>query len=132
MYVLDTNTLIYFFRGAGNVAETLFSKSPREVAIPAVVVFELERGIIKSSSPRKRRRQFNALLEEVRVLAFDVPAAKAAAELSASLERAGQPIGPLDTLIAGTALSRQATLVTNNEREFARVRGLRLENWFDD
>lgn len=131
MYVLDTNTLIYFFRGQGNVAEHLLATPPAQVAISAVTVYELEVGIAKSSYPAKRRRQFDELLDAVRVLPFDRDAAAEAARVRAALEKAGQPIGPLDTLIAGTSLAHRATLVTHNTREFARVSKLTLVDWFD-
>ncbi|MDE2088403.1 MAG: type II toxin-antitoxin system VapC family toxin [Gammaproteobacteria bacterium] len=130
MYVLDTNTLIYFFRGQGKVAERLLATPPAEVAIPAVSVYELEVGIARSTQPAKRRRQFDELLEAVTVLPFDRTAAVAAASVRSALEKAGRPIGPLDTLIAGTALAHRATLVTHNTREFKRVSKLALTDWY--
>ena len=131
MYVLDTNTLIYFFRGQGKVAERLLATPPAEVAIPAVSVYELEVGIAKSAQPAKRRRQFDELLDTVTVLPFDRAAVVAAAGVRSALEKAGRPIGPLDTLIAGTALAHRATLVTRNTREFKRVSKLALIDWYD-
>ena len=130
MYVLDTNTLIYFFRGQGTVAERLLATSPTEVAIPAISAYELEVGIAKSIQPAKRRRQFDELLRMVTVLPFDRATAAAAARVRAMLEKAGQPIAPLDTLIAGTALAHRATLVTHNTREFRRVSKLALIDWY--
>lgn len=130
MIVLDTNALIYFFRGQGRVGERLLAASPAEVAVAAVSVYELEVGIAKSSHPAKRRGQLNELLDTIVVLGFDRAAAQAAAKLRAELERRGRPIGPLDTLIAGTALAHRATLVTRNTREFSRVSGLTVVDWF--
>lgn len=130
MYVLDTNTLIYFFRGQGKVAERLLATPPAEVAIPAISVYELEVGIAKSTQPAKRRRQFDELLETITVLPFDRAAAAAAAGVRSALEKAGRPIGPLDTLIAGTALAHRAILVTHNTREFKRVSKLELIDWY--
>ena len=131
MYVLDTNTLIYFFRGQGKVAERLLVTPPAEVVIPVVSVYELEVGIAKSAQPAKRRRQFDELLDAVTVLPLDRAAAAVAAGVRAALEKAGRPIGPLDTLIAGTALAHRATLVTHNTREFKRVSKLALIDWYD-
>ena len=65
----------------------------------------------------------------VQVLNFDVGDAEEAGDIRAALERAGTPIGPYDVLIAAQARRRGATLVTSNEREFARVRGLKTEDW---
>jgi tRNA(fMet)-specific endonuclease VapC len=130
MYALDTNTLVYFFRGEGHVAERLLATSPADVAVPAVVVYELETGIAKSADPARRRGQLDRLLRAVALLPFGLEEARAAARVRAHLERAGTPIGPMDTLIAATALARSATLVTRNTREFARVPGLTVEDWF--
>jgi tRNA(fMet)-specific endonuclease VapC len=132
MFVLDTNTLVYFFRGSGNVAARLLSVAPAEVAVPAVVVYELETGIAKSTDPAKRRGQLDQLLRAVTVLPFGLDEAKAAAGVRARLETEGTPMGPMDTLIAGTALAHRGVLVTRNVREFGRVAGLAVENWYGD
>lgn len=129
-YALDTNTLIYFFKGMGHVAETLLDTPPVEVGIPAVVVYELEVGIRKSQHPEKRIGQLNAVLRAARVLPFDHACSQAAAALRAELEVQGTPIGPLDALIAGTALAHDAVLVTHNTEEFNRVSALRVTDWY--
>lgn len=129
MFLLDTNTLIYFFKGQGNVAERLFATPPVEVAISAVSLYEMEVGIAKSAQPAKRRRQFDAFLESASVLPLDRAAARAAAAARADLEKRGVPIGPLDNLIAGTALAHRATLVTRNTREFSRLPNLTVIDW---
>jgi tRNA(fMet)-specific endonuclease VapC len=69
------------------------------------------------------------MLERLREVPFDREAARESARIRLELERRGNIIGPLDLLIAGTVLSRGATLATNNTREFSRIRGLRLEDW---
>lgn len=130
MYVLDTNTLIYFFKGMGRVGERLLSTPPSQIAIPSVVVYEIEVGLAKSLSPEKRREQFDRLLDLVSVLPFDSNAARGAAHVRVSLEAAGTPIGPCDLLIAGTALANDGILVTHNVSEFERINTLRIEDWF--
>jgi tRNA(fMet)-specific endonuclease VapC len=130
LFALDTNSLIYYFKGLGRVGGHLRSTPPREIAVPAVVVYELEVGIAQSVHPDARRRAFDALLQVTRVLPFDEAAARAAARVRSQLEQAGTPIGLLDTLIAGTAIACSAVLVTHNTREFARVRGLKIVDWF--
>ena len=129
-YVLDTNTLIYFFKGMGGVAAKLLQQQPADIGIPAVVLFELEVGIAKSPSPRRRRAQLEELRSLVNVLPLDENSAKAAAQVRAKLEAQGRPIGPYDVLIAGTAIAARSVLVTRNTREFARIPGLKTENWF--
>ena len=131
MYILDTNTVIYFFKNMGNVAKHLFSIPPYEIALSSVVLYELEVGIAKSTSPEKRRTQLNELLTVLRVLPFTEKEAAATAKVRVKLEKAGKPIGPIDMMIAGTALANRATLVTHNTKEFSRIDDLCLEDWFD-
>jgi tRNA(fMet)-specific endonuclease VapC len=131
LFALDTSSLIYYFKGLGRVGEQLRRTSPREIAVPSVVVYELEFGIAQSVRPEKRRRHvLDPLLETIRLLPFDAVSARAAAAVRLSLEHAGTPMGPLDTLIAGTAIAHSAVLVTRNTREFERVRGLKVVDWF--
>lgn len=102
---------------------------PRDVAISAVTLFELEVGIQKSSAAAKRRKQLDTLIAFVAVLPFGSQEARAAATIRAKLDKRGTPIGPLDNLIAGTAAVHGATIVTRNVDEFSRVRGVRVANW---
>ena len=130
MYVLDTNTLIYFFKGIGKVSEKFLDISPKEIGIPSVVLYELEYGIAKSTSPRKRQAQLKELCSLVAVLPFDNEVASLSALIRINLEKKGVPIGPHDVLIAGTTLANQGVLVTNNTKEFSRVPKLKLDNWY--
>jgi tRNA(fMet)-specific endonuclease VapC len=129
-YVLDTNTLIYFFKGVGNVKNRLLSVPPSEIVLPAIVLFELEFGIAKSASPRKRIRQLNDFTALVNVIPFGPAEAKAAAQIQAKLEKKGIPIGPYDVLIAACAKANNLILVTHNLKEFKRIQGLQVEDWF--
>lgn len=130
MYVLDTNTLIYFFKGSGRVAERMLNEAPTDIGIPAVVIFELLTGIAKSVSPKKRTGQLNSLLDAIKVLPFSIEEAKSSAAIRAQLEKKGTPIGPFDVLIAGTAMANRAILVSHNLAEFNRIDGLKTEDWF--
>ena len=130
MYALDTNTLIYFFKGIGGVANRLLETPPAQIMVPAIVVFELEVGILKSDAPTRRREQLDEFLSVVEVQPFAMAEAHAAAEFRANLEKQGQPIGPLDTLIAATARANNAVLVTHNTREFGRVPSLEIVDWY--
>lgn len=130
MYLLDTNTIIYFFKGMGNVGEILLSKSPIDIAVPAISLYELEVGIAKSNNPVKRKKQLDSLVSRIAVLPFTAKEAEIAASIRAELEIEGTPIGPLDNLIAGTACSAGAVLVTHNTREFSRIKGLIIEDWY--
>lgn len=130
VYVLDTNTLIYFFKGMGKIAENLLRVPPAEIGIPTIVLFELETGIAKSNSPKKRAQQLAEICALVNILPFERKAAAESVNIRAQLEKKGTPIGPYDVLIAGVARSTGGTLVTRNSTEFGRVSGLKLENWF--
>lgn len=132
MYVLDTNTISYAMRAEGGVHRRLARVAPAEVGIPTVVAFELLTGVERSRSPGRRRDQVDRLLATVVPLPFGLEEARAAARIRADLEARGLPIGPLDVLIAGTALASAATLVTRNLGEFGRVSGLQVESWYDE
>ena len=129
-YVLDTNTLIYFFKGLGKVKNRLLSTPPSEIGVPAIVLFEMELGIAKSSSPRKRISQLHDFMVLVNVIPFGESEAKTAAQIRAKLEKKGIPIGPYDILIAACAKANDLVLVTHNLKEFKRIEGLRLEDWY--
>ncbi len=130
MYILDTNTLIYYFKGMGNVSQELLSKSPQNIGVPAIVLYELEVGIAKSDSPKKRMKQLQEIISLINIIPFSEKEAKVSASIRAILEKKGTPIGPYDILIAGTALAHQAVLVSRNTSEFERVDKLYVENWY--
>lgn len=130
MYLLDTNTLIYFFKGMGSVSKNVFLQSPNEIFVPTVVLYELQVGIEKSNNARNRIKQLQALLQKVTVLSFGENEAKIAAKIRVNLELSGTPIGPIDVLIAGCAKANNLTLVTRNLKEFERIPELKLENWY--
>jgi tRNA(fMet)-specific endonuclease VapC len=129
VFALDANALIHALKGIGRVRQTIEGKRPSDLAVPAVVAYELEVGTLRSGNPAARRRELNRLLTVLAVLPFDRPAADRAARVRFDLEKTGATIGPLDTLIAGTVLAHGATLVTHNTAEFSRIPGLQLEDW---
>jgi len=130
MYLLDTNTLIYFFKGMGDVAKNLFLQSPNNLAVSSIVIYELEVGIAKSTNPTKRMEQLHQLLEQINIIDFGQKEAKESAIIRAELEKNGTPIGSIDLLIAGSAVANNLILVTRNLKEFQRVKNLTCENWY--
>jgi tRNA(fMet)-specific endonuclease VapC len=100
------------------------------VALPSVVVYELVYGAGRAQAPRKLRQGLESLLETARILPFGAVEARTAARIRLDLEKSGAPIGPLDLMIAATALGQRGILVTRNTREFGRVDGLRHEDWY--
>jgi tRNA(fMet)-specific endonuclease VapC len=126
--ILDTNALIHYLKGHPSVVSRLQSTSPRQLAIPGIVAYEIEYGTLKLGSSR-RREIVTQLLAGIQQIPFDDEAALEAARIRIDLEARGLLIGPVDLLIAGTAASRGAILVTNNTKEFSRIKGLRLADW---
>jgi len=122
--------LIYALKGKGEIRERILAVAPELLAVPSVVVFELERGSLGSANPAARRRDLARLLSQLTVLPLDAAAAESAARIAWGLDKIGQRIGPLDTLIAGIVLANGATLVTHNTAEFSRVPGLAIEDWY--
>lgn len=131
MFVLDTNTVIDYFKGRGKVAERLLAVPPREIALPAIVAYEVWVGVLGSQNAKRRQTQYEQFLSVIEVIPFDSAISRRAAELRRVLERRGASIGPLDMLIAGTALACGATLVTRNVKELGRIAGLEVVNWHD-
>ena len=128
-FMLDTNICIYAIKHRPpEVIAALRAHESAGLGLSSVTVAELYFGVAKSGSARNLSalEQFLAPLE---LADFDRSAAAACGPLRAAMEAAGTPIGPLDTQIAAHALALGVTLVSNNTREFARVPGLRLENW---
>lgn len=104
--------------------------SDAEVGVPAIVVYEISYGISKSARVAENRAALEEFLSlDVQIWSFDRDDAIEAGDIRASLERTGTIIGAYDILIAAQARRRDALLVTGNMREFARVPGLRCEDW---
>ena len=128
MILLDSNTIIHYLKGIESVVARLQAASRHELAIPSITAYEIEYGNRKVG-PARRHAAVSALLRGLTQIPFDHAAAEESAGIRIDLERRGLTIGPLDLLIAGIAMSRNALLVTNNTREFRRIRGLRLADW---
>jgi tRNA(fMet)-specific endonuclease VapC len=128
-FLLDTDTCIYAIKQNESVLKALLSTSRADVAVSVITEAELRTGAAKSSFPAKTAQLVENFLRPLTIVEFTSTDAMAYAKIRAKLERAGKPIGPFDTLIAGQALARKLVLVSNNEREFGKVASLRLENW---
>jgi tRNA(fMet)-specific endonuclease VapC len=133
MKCLDTNAVIAVLNdrpaGArGRLAQEL--ANGERIGIPAVALFELISGYEKSTQRARNEAVLRALLRlDVEPMPFELADAEHAGAIRAQLERAGTPIGHYDLLIAAQARRRRATLVTANQREFARVPGLDVVDW---
>ena len=128
-YLLDTNIVSDLVRNPqGKVAQHIRKVGEAQVCTSIIVAAELRYGAAKKGSPRLSA-QLEAVLGVLAVLPFETPADAAYGLLRTRLEQAGTPIGANDLLIAAQTLSLGSTIVTDNEKEFTRVRSLRRENW---
>ena len=132
MFVLDSCICIDLMRGKLPYAYKLMSESnPALFKVPAVVAAELYFGAENSAHPTENYLLVERFLQPYEILPFNDACARAYAPIRYKLKEKGKPIGPNDLLIAATAIANQATLVSNNDREFVRIEGLRLENWYE-
>lgn len=131
-YMLDTNLCIRLLRDRPAGLRPRFSAEAQSLCISTVVLAELLYGAEKSARPQHHRQEVETFSQRLELLAFDAEAAAHAADIRTVLEKRGEPIGAYDLLIAGHARSRGLIVVTGNLREFARVEGLRAEDWLAD
>ena len=129
-YMLDTNICIYAIKHKPEkVIERLQEHDPSDICISSITYAELYHGVEKSQAVDKNKLALAILLSNIEIKDFDTKAAESYGWIRAELEKAGTPIGPLDTMIAGHAMSLGYTVVTNNTRELSRVTDLNLEDW---
>ena len=130
LYLLDTNTCIYFLNRSSERIISQFKKySPSEITLSSITVAELFYGAEKSKARKKNWAVVEDFVSNFDILPFDEKSCQIYAKTRASLEKAGVPIGPMDLLIASISLANNFVLVTNNIKEFRRIKGLKLENW---
>ena len=129
-WMLDTDTCIALInRQPRDLIKRLQTKAVGDVGISSITLAELRHGVAKSTRRDQNRAALDRFLLPLDIAAFDDLAADLYGTVRADLETAGTPIRPLDTLIAGHAVSLNVVLVTHNVAEFRRVTGLRLEDW---
>lgn len=132
-YLLDTNACIALINGTEvKVRRRLQRAVAREsvLLLSSIVAFELWYGVAKSQRKERNTQRVETFLAgPLEWALFDEDDARAAGTVRAELEAVGKPVGAYDVLLAGQARRRGATLVTSNTKEFARVRGLRWEDW---
>jgi tRNA(fMet)-specific endonuclease VapC len=129
MRMLDTDTCIRIIRKEPRFIEKHSRQVAGTVFISVVTYHELHFGCLQSANPERKLAALRDFMSELRILPLTSASAKCSAEVRESLAARGNPIGALDTLIAGHALEHELTLVTENTREFSLVDGLPLENW---
>jgi len=130
IYMLDTNTCIALIKQKSEKTLKHFrSQSIGDIGISTITLAELRHGVEKSRFVEKNQQALDEFLLPLEIADFDEEAASAYGLVRTGLESAGTPIGPLDTQIGAHALSLGAVLVTNNVREFKRIKGLKVIDW---
>lgn len=130
MYFLDTNTCIYFLNGRyDSIKVKIFSTPPNEISIPSIVKAELLLGAYKSKKRRENTEKVEKFLEPFEVAPFFDLVTYVYAEIRGETEKKGEIVGPNDLLIASIVKFHNGVFVTNNVKEFERIKGLKIENW---
>jgi len=128
MILLDTDIVIAHLKGNAQVTQRI-SSSLAEIALPAIVLAELDYGAKASARPSENLDRLYTFARAVQVLPFDVACAREHGTLKAELKRLGRPTGAVDALIAATALAHGALLVTHNTNHYIHIPQLRLADW---
>ena len=127
--MLDTNAVSdLMYDPIGPVGQNMAVVGTGDIAVSLIVVAELRFGVAKSGSARLAA-QLKRVLSGLAVKPWDAPSDQVYGDIRADLQKRGQVIGGNDLLIAAHAMAFDCILVTDNEREFSRVAGLRVENW---
>lgn len=130
-YMLDTNMCIYAQKNISQVIEKIKNNFQYGVAISSITLAELEFGVQASANIEKNTIALYKFLSIIEILDFDSSAATEYGKIRTDLKGKGTPIGNMDMLIAAHAKSEDLIVVTHNTREFERVEGLQLEDWFE-
>ncbi|KAF0143544.1 MAG: PilT protein domain-containing protein [Nitrospirae bacterium] len=129
-FMLDTNTCIYIIKQKSpQVLKHFKAYSVGEIGISSITLAELRFGVEKSQYIQKNQEALDAFILPLEIADFDEKAAKAYGEIRAEIEKAGNPIGSMDMMIGAHALSLGLTLVTNNTREFRKIKHLKVTDW---
>jgi tRNA(fMet)-specific endonuclease VapC len=129
-FMLDTNICIYLIkRHSQRIIEHVTKHATGEIGISSITLAELNYGVAKSLHKQQNRTALKGFVMPLEIASFDDRAAESYGLVRSQLEKAGKPIGALDTLIGAHALSLGVTLVTNNLREFKRIKGLKVVDW---
>ena len=130
MYMLDSDICIYIIKGKpAGVSKRFQRLQPGDLAMSVITFAELMNGAMKSRRIEENVAKLNEMAELLEIPAFDRRAAAVYGEVRSNLEKRGEVIGSYDLLIAAHAISLDLVLVSNNEKEFRRVKGLKMENW---
>lgn len=128
-FILDTNTLIYWLKDVPEVVEKIAFYGHKTIGASAISRAELYYGAYRSQHIEKNLKAIQKLSDAIKFLLLDEVTEKTYGRIKAELQREGNPIDDMDILIAATAIASDKILVTNNEKHFKRIHGLKIENW---
>ena len=129
-YFLDTNICVYFLKGLyPSVLENIQNTNPNNIKIPSIVKAELLYGAGKSQHKTKNLTSINRFLEPFEIISFDNDCSIIYSKIRVTMELKGTAIGPNDYIIAATTVAKNGILVTNNTKEFQRIKCIKIENW---
>jgi tRNA(fMet)-specific endonuclease VapC len=129
-YYLDTNICIYFLKGLfPQLKNKILSVNPDTIIIPSIVKAELLYGAEKSKNKEENLKKIYQFLLPFHIESFTDDETVLYAQIRNVLEKKGTPIGPDDLLIATIVLSHDCYLITNNTKEFSRIKNLKIEDW---
>ncbi len=130
MYFLDTNICIYFLKGIyPSINKKLAGLLPAQIKIPVIVMAELLYGAEKSARRKENLEVISKFLTPFEIIPFEEQAAEIYSRIRVSSEAKGISIGPNDLIIASIVLANEGILITNNVKEFRRIKNLQMENW---
>ena len=129
MYLLDTDTIIYSLKGDINIQQNLQLHVNDILLISIITLMELYYGVYKSRHVDANLAKIKTLEQSLEILPTGQENAEIFGRLKAKLESDGNRLDDFDLIIASTALTHNLVLVTNNEKHFQRIEGLKLENW---
>jgi len=131
-YFLDTNICICYLKGIyPQLKKKLLSYNPDRIVIPSITKAALLFGAEKSKKRKANLEKIHEFLLPFQIQSFSDSETYTYARIRNELEKNGKPIGPNDILIASIVLTNNGTLITNNMKEFERIKGLKIENWVD-
>lgn len=132
-FMLDTNICIYIIKKKPfQVIQKLQHMNLTDICISSITLSELQYGIEKSEDKIRNKMALAQFIAPLEIISYDEYAASIYGRIRSDLEKKGKPVGAFDLLIAAHALSRNAVLVTNNEKEFNKITGLIIQNWIKE
>jgi tRNA(fMet)-specific endonuclease VapC len=132
MFILDTNTCIYLIKQKSrNLLKRFNNHSVGDIGISSITLAELQYGVAKSLYVDKNREALAEFILPLEIADFDEKAAESYGTVRTGLEKAGKPVGSMDMLIGAHALSLDVTVITNNIKEFRKIKNLKVEDWTD-